>query len=116
MNTQQSPPPPNIYHIVRPFYILSKLLGFSWFPLHGYKWKMEKWLNRILMIVHVSLRAFHVYTVILFPFASKYSPIIYLLRYTFLAISCSQPLLHTLVAFWKRDSHYNVLSSLENFD
>lgn len=51
----------DIYEVVKPFYVLSRLVGFAWFPLPSYKWKLPKLADAVLMIANVSLRLCMVY-------------------------------------------------------
>lgn len=108
--------PRNVYEVIKPFYILSKLVGFSWFRLHGFKWKVEKCLDALLMIVNVSLRLLHVYGSLIMPFATRYSPITHGLRYTFLLINSGLPLVHIVVAFCRRQAQADVFARLHEFD
>lgn len=106
-----------IHEVIKPFYILSKLVGFSWFSLHGYKWKVEKCLHPTIMIVNVSLRLVHlVYTLITPSYAPKYSPITHKVRFAFLALIAGLPLVHILAGYWKRLAQSKVIAILDKFD
>lgn len=56
MGTRSDTTEMDIYEVVKPFYVLSRLVGFSWFVLPSYKWKLPKFVDAILMVANVSLR------------------------------------------------------------
>lgn len=56
MRTRSDTTEMDIYEVVKPFYVLSRLVGFSWFVLPSYKWKLPKFVDAILMVANVSLR------------------------------------------------------------
>ena len=81
-----------IHEAIKPFYILSKLVGFSWYDLPGYKWRLGRHLDRILMLVHVTIRSLHIYWTLIMAPVAKFSPITHTLRDFFMVIATGLPL------------------------
>lgn len=104
-----------IHQVLKAFYILSKLLGFSWFRLHGYKWKMQKWLDRVILLVNISLRLAQVWSTMSMPFPIS-TPISYTLWFAFLGTNASLPLVHIFMSYWKRVAQARVIDTLDRFD
>ena len=87
----QSPNQMTIHEAIKPFYILSKLVGFSWYDLPGYKWRLGRHLDRILMLVHVTIRSLHIYWTLIMAPVAKFSPITHTLRDFFMVIATGLP-------------------------
>lgn len=122
-NPSQSPPLPpylpsgiTVYEVIKPFYILSKLVGFSWFTLCGYKWRWAQYFDPIVFLLNVALRLLHLYGTVMMTLAPAYSPITGTLRLTFLAITSGLPLVHILLSVLHRTTQCQVIARLHRFD
>lgn len=106
----------DIYEVVKPFYVLSRLVGFSWFALPSHKWKLPKFVDAVLMILNVSLRLYSMCWTYLSSEYTKELTISLVVDQLFLVCSSIAWLFFIALGLWKRQANLGILSGIVNFD
>lgn len=106
----------DIYEVVKPFYVLSRLVGFSWFALPSFKWKLPKFWDVILMTANVSLRLYSVYLSLITANFSTEASVGVLLNEMFQVWIAAAWLLQTGLALRSGNQYLGILNKLADFD
>lgn len=111
----------DIYEVVKPFYVLSRIVGFSWFALPSSKWKLPKFADATLMIANVSLQLYSLYCALDTPYWASTAPvpepnIRALVNKLFLVSSPIAWLFFIALGICRRKQNLRILSDIAKFD
>lgn len=110
----------DVYEVVKPFYVLSRFVGFSWFALpahhHFYQCPWSKFADALLMGVHVSLRLYNVYWAVANSVFSLQSSPSLLFTQLFLIVNPIAWLFFIILGIFKRGENATILKDIAQFD
>lgn len=126
----------DIYEVVKPFYVLSRLVGFSWFTLPSCKWKLPKLADAALIIANVSLRLYMLYSIFRNPHLASVQEVVnseveedpsggraepplstmVVINQLYIITNSIAWLFFIVLGLYKKQQHLNILHSIARFD